>query len=163
ERRLEHLNNDMFTSRDRSRWSTLLKDLHGGQPEREAAAKDCTFLEAVPEINRLVTWGILNPLGPTVGSLCLVADPSGKVEVVFVKTSNPFTNSTDALGVVETSLSHDEQIRAVLALTTSGGSSRIFQSAPTLVIPNNEKLHRHLDAFLIIWRNLSVDTNIDLA
>jgi hypothetical protein len=45
----------------------------------------------------------------------------------------------------------------------SGGSSRIFQSAPTFVIPSTGGITQHLDAFAIVFRNLSAAEDIDLA
>ena len=74
----------MYSENDKSRWSKLLERLQGGQARGEDDV-DCAFLEAVPNVDRLVTWGILNPFGPTVESLCLATDPSGKIKVVFVK------------------------------------------------------------------------------
>ncbi len=156
---------DMFSENDKSSWSKLLDRLQDGQPKEEEDVEDCAFLEAAPSVERLMTWGILNPFGPTVESLCLATDPSGKAKVIFLKTSNPLENSTDALGTVNADMPHDDLIRAVIDSTTGGpgSSSRIFQSEPTFVIPSTGGLTQHLDAFAIVFRNLSAAENIDLA
>jgi hypothetical protein len=132
------MHHDMFSENDKSRWSKLLDRLQDEQPREEEDVEDCAFLEAAPNVERLMTWGILNPFGPTVESLCLATDPSGKAKVIFVKTSNPLENSTDALGTVNADVPHDDLIRAVIDSTTGGpgSSSRIFQSEPTFVIPS---------------------------
>src|SRR5438067_8050189 len=85
----------MFTPQDNIQWTRLfeslqdLRSLHPQQGER-LAVEGCEFLEAAPKIDRLLTWGILNPFGPTIESLCVAIDPTETREVLFVKMSNPF-------------------------------------------------------------------------
>jgi hypothetical protein len=153
---------DMITNQD-ARWSRLLKHLERLHSQGGADVEDCTFVEAAPTIERVLTWGILNPLGPTVASLCLAADPSGNAKVIFVKTSNPFANSTTAVGVVSTALSEDDLLQVVAEATTKGGTSRILRCAPSFVIPRIGGLMQRLGAFGIVYRNVASLNNIDLA
>jgi hypothetical protein len=155
----------MFGNRHKRRWSKLLERLQGGETQIGADVEDCTFLEAAGEIDRLMTWGILNPLGPTVASLCLAIDPSGKARVIFLKTSNPFANATVALGTVAAGSSEEDSFGAILGSTTPapGGSSRILQFVPTFIIPSvNRELMQSL-CVLVVSRNIkAVGGNIDL-
>jgi hypothetical protein len=160
------VSHEMVADQDKTRWSRLLEQMQSPQPEGGADVEDCTLLEAAPEIDRLVTWGILNPLGPTVESLCLATDPSGKAKVIFVKTSNPFANSTVALGAIAAGLSDGDLFRAIMNSTTPapGESSRILQFAPTFVIPPVKGELMQSICVLIVSRNINaVRTNVDLA
>jgi hypothetical protein len=155
----------MFDNRNNSRWSRLLGDLQRRPLEKGANVEDSRFLETAREIDRVLTWGILNPLGPTVASLCLATDPSCKVRVIFVKISNAFSTSTVALGAVKADQSEGDLFGAILDSTTPapGTSSRILQLAPTFVIPSeNGELMCNVST-LIVFRNIqAAGTDIDL-
>src|SRR5690349_10694458 len=94
----------MFIPRERVQWADLPESLQDAQSSsshgKRLVVEGCEFLEAAPKIDRLLTWGILNPFGPTVESLCLATDPSETWEVLFGKMSNPFQSWTRAYATV---------------------------------------------------------------
>jgi hypothetical protein len=129
------------------------------------SVEGCEFLEEEPKIDRLLTCGILNPLGPTVNSLCLVTYPTGKTEVIFVKMSNPFTQTTVAYGTIPAGASQDEVIKGVIKLISpvAGEPPAILRNAPTFVVlPSNERIEA-LHAFALAYRALIVGSKIDLS
>ena len=133
--------------------------------ENASGIEGCEFLEEESKIDRLLTWGILNPLGPTVNSLCLVADPTRNTEVIFVKTSNPFTQSTIAYGTIPAGGSQDEVSDGVIDAISpvAGQSPAILRNAPTFVILPIDGRIQALHAFALVYRTLIVGSKVDLS
>jgi len=155
----------IFSFRGKTQWATLLDRLKANRPTENASGIEASeFLEVAPQIDRLLTWGILNPAGPTVNSLCLVADPTGKTEMIFVKMSNPFTQLTVAYGAIPVDRSQDEIIDGVIKAICPLPEEPpwILRNAPTFVIPSNRRI-RVLDAFALVYRALIVGSKIDLS
>ena len=155
----------VFNAPGKAQWTMLLDRLQASRfAENVSSVEGCEFLEEEPKIDRLLTWGILNPLGSTVNSLCLVTDPTGKADVIFMKMSNPFTQTTVAYGTIPAGRSHDEVIDGIInAISPAAGESpAILRHAPTFVIPSDRRI-QVLDAFALAYRALIVGSKIDLS
>jgi hypothetical protein len=100
-----------------------------------------------------------------VNSLCLVADPTGKTEVIFVKTSNPFTQSTIAYGAIPAGGSPDKVIDGVIdaICPVPEESPTILRNAPTFVILPIDGRIQALHAFALVYRTVIVGSKIDLS
>jgi hypothetical protein len=138
----------------RERWSKLLDELKQQDRALEGIG-DCEFLERGGKIQRLLTWGILNPFGPTVNSLCLAAAPTGENGVLFAKMSNPFANSTVAYGAFGDD-SHGGLVQPVMTATAS-------ITGATLVIPATQGAGKQLDMFAVVWRQMNAGNAPDLS
>lgn len=155
----------VFASQEKARWAMLLECLQANRhTENASGIEDCEFLEEEPKIDRLLTWGILNPFGPTVNSLCLVADPTGKTDVIFVNMSNPFTQTTVACGAIPAGGSQDEVIDGVIKAISpvAGESPAVLQHAPTFVIPSDGRIQA-FQGFSLVYRALIVGSKVDLS
>src|SRR5439155_15853 len=150
----------------KARWATLLERLKANRHSEDASGiEGCHFLEEGAKIDRLLTWGILNPLCPTVNSLCLVADPTGNTEIIFVKMSNPFMQSTIAYGTIPAGGSRDEVIEGVInaICPVAEESPAILRNAPTSVILPIDGRIQALHAFALVYRTLIVGSKVDLS
>jgi hypothetical protein len=115
----------------------------------------CEFLERATKIQRLLTWGILNPFGPTVESLCVAADPLAKTGILFAKTSNPFANSTVAYGA----FGGDSDERLVPPVMKAIAS---ITGATFIMVPTHGSAQQ-LDMFALVHRQMNAACTHDLA
>jgi len=122
---------------------------------------NCDFLEDARVIERILTWGILNPFGPTVNSLCLTADPTEEIELIFVKMSNPFAQSTTAYGQIPAGA--HLAANAFSPAARSRITAPIIRYVPTFVIPPSTKRIDEIDVFTFVSSELVALPQVDLA
>src|SRR5205814_9424307 len=91
--------------------------------------------------------------------------PTGKTEIIFVKTSNPFTQSTIAHGAIPAGGSQDEVIDGLTSAISpvAGEPAVILQNAPTFVIPATGGRIEASYAFAFVYRVLIVGGRVDLS
>ncbi len=106
---------------------------------------DCDFVINAEEHYLLASWGFFNPFGPTYESLCLSKIPSKNAHFIFLKLSNPFSESSTIYSMVPDPIDNSVfKLTLEKLFSTNGAYIPIFQDAPSFVfIPDNSLIEKN--------------------
>lgn len=145
---------DQDAARYRHIFNAEANDALRGSPKPNPARADRRLLWA-PDRTMLCHFGIFNPMGPTLNSLELSTDPSGRTYLLHLMR-HPFASEYAALGAVENPAAVGQMIRTALPERLFSLPDFIWNAAP-------DELHETVtgalwDLFAMIAEN---DANAD--
>jgi hypothetical protein len=107
----------------------------------------------------LFCWGIFNPMGPTISFIGLLEDPAEKIELIFYRSFNPFSQSNFIVGACDWDVTID-QLPLLEELFETNGNDEflITNSLPTFFINLDDSMDKMIDPLLwIVYQNSEED------